>query len=118
MTASKKHGMEKHINAGFVVFTNLQNRISTYVVETWYAARWQPGNVPKGYLRDQTALNRIVGCDYPGVVCYRKEEEQTEELGLMGHCFSYMDKVEPGEKAKCMSSFKELVGPWDLEGRS
>lgn len=117
--ARPEHGMENHINAGFVVFTNLQSRIGRYISDAWYAMRMQPSVWPYHYLRDQMALNRLVKCAFPGVVCYRDAEgdRQGRRLGMIRHCFSVMDKRKKGAKEECMKKLKTVVLRWDAEGK-
>lgn len=119
VTAGRGHGMKMHINAGFVVFTDLQGEVGGYVSEAWYAMRGQPEGFPYAYLRDQMALNRLVRCGFEGVVCYKndKEERMGRRLGLVGHCFSVMEKREKGAKERCMKRFKGKVKDWDAEVR-
>lgn len=119
ITAGPGHDMQMHINTGFIVFTNLQSKIAAYVTETWFAARLQPGNLPYHYLRDQTALNRLLKCDFPGVACYRNapHERDGRRLGLLGHCFSVLDKKKKGAKEECMKKFKtKWAIKWDADG--
>lgn len=120
VTAGPRHGMEMHINTGFIVFTNLQSKVAAYVTEAWFGARFQPGNLPYHYLKDQTALNRLVKCDFPGVACYRNaaDDRRGRKLGLLGHCFSVLEKKRKGAKEECMKKFKtETAIMWDADGR-
>lgn len=114
-TSADEHGMKYHINAGLLVFTDIQCKLARYVVESWYVSRLQPSKVPLGYLRDQAALNRIITCRFPGVVCYNRSRIGKYRIGYLKHCFSHMEKRRSGAEAECMKSMKKVVAPWDAE---
>lgn len=104
-------GRKSNINAGLVIFSDLQTEYAASVVNEWYSAMSE--RQFRFGMKDQEALNQIVRCGDEGVRCVHWR--QRRQLGLLQHCFSMLNKKSPGGKERCMRKYKRLVRKWDAE---
>lgn len=115
---NNRHGRFYNINAGMIVFSNIQGPFSSKVIKDWRKSMDNPRyhNMKIEKLREQSALNNIINCNMTNVLCYHLFEKA--DLGIISHCFSCLNNNNPTGKKDCMRHSKTLVKQWDRGGDS
>lgn len=115
---NNRHGRFYNINAGLVVFSNIQGPFSSKVIRNWRKTMDDPRyhDMKEEKLREQSALNNIINCNMTNVLCYHLFEKA--DLGIVSHCFSCLNTKNPTGKKDCMRHSKTLVKQWDRDNGS
>lgn len=109
VASTNNFGNPFNINAGLVVFKNLQARFAHNVINGW--VRTMTMHTFQFGLKDQAALNSLISCQMPLVNCFPRAEYR--ELGLMRHCLSVLNREHSDGKRNCMRAAKSKVARWD-----
>lgn len=111
--SNNRHGRFYNINAGLLIFTNIQGPFTYNILTKWRKSMedqyYHDMKVEK--LREQGALNDMMNCNMSNVLCYHLFDKK--ELGIINHCFSCLNTHNPTGKKDCMVRAKAAVKQWD-----